>query len=1021
MCLVISIAAIVGVSCSDVVPPRPEPMATAEPIAVPKSNAAVTVTAQDPGLPIFNASYGTYCVTSPLADCGRPNFTAKGPNFAKKTAVQLTIGGSLNATPKSQYPTPGWSGPVFTGSVPPQGALWSNTCIGQLSISSNGDSGWFPCNGGNPRQFILAQGDINISRAWRYGEICSAPNNGRVYCETLSGAHTLRIERVPAVLSATASETTILQGDSITFSWKVTPEYIDQAGWSRLTIPVELSGWTYTMPGVATPLFCNYKTCKLKPTASGVLKIGGHVNGTAQSIDIPIKVLKDSLIVRGSQLVTRGSRGSWTASTARGTNFSVSGWQWAADSGIARTNVTECTTNKSCAADVFEAGTITVSGTIDGVGASSASLKVAVKSQIRLTANPTSTLVGSTSKFTFTVDGKVEKPGAWRWAGPDPSEAATCGAEIECIQQMRNPGVGTMTAYLSSDMTGDSASASVSIGLDCSTVLPPSGLVAPRRGVGAGVTARTTLSGSSSMMRATEACRRIDPDTGTAPPPPGPEPAPPPPPPSDSAYYRLKVVQYVGVAGGPRSGIGPPTIDDSVHFALVYPRNASVAFDYAAAPRYTDLVLLVDSVRTMAFKGTLQMTRDRVIHVGAAFDYSNDPIITSYRQRWRALLQTATDAGKVEAFRQHLSWYISQVAAQPAGSDSLDRKLNIAFILEVDLTRDQSLLREFDRALKGHVFSTPPGAPANQLEVLRPQDYRDTPTVYARRMAGQPGRTEVIFINGIFNTLDGVTGDHGPFDALKRIVDNNPLFPQSKADYFYNRNLEAQFTADGGFKCEATHKRTRQLFSKIVRWAAWATCKGAQIGLRFREWDPIEAVRQVVELQHGIDINDSRPLDADSLTAKLARYYHGALGAHTIFVTHSQGNLILAQALQQIEALEQRPLQQGPCTAHASLASPVEKSRFNPRLTSFQRGMIMNNDILLVLGAKNDFSRGNSAVSRQAQAAIDSTNVLLKLIPKVTWGFKAHEVMPNYFREPENHQTLTGWLTDLHTACQDLP
>ena len=125
-----------------------------------------------------------------------------------------------------------------------------------------------------------------------------------------------------------------------------------------------------------------------------------------------------------------------------------------------------------------------------------------------------------------------------------------------------------------------------------------------------------------------------------------------------------------------------------------------------------------------------------------------------------------------------------------------------------------------------------------------------------------------------------------------------------------------------------------------------------------------------------------------------------------------------------LERVEGRQLQVGQCTAHLSLASPTKKSSFvDGRLWSggYQNGLIMNHDFLLMF-SNNDFERGNSALARQAQLAIDAESAALsRLWLRFQWGSRVHGVMENYFLDPDIPVDMTGWLRGLYRTCVSPP
>jgi hypothetical protein len=235
--------------------------------------------------------------------------------------------------------------------------------------------------------------------------------------------------------------------------------------------------------------------------------------------------------------------------------------------------------------------------------------------------------------------------------------------------------------------------------------------------------------------------------------------------------------------------------------------------------------------------------------------------------------------------------------------------------------------------------------------------------------------------------------------------------------HFYNRNFATQVSDESNSCIVAYHWRSG-FFSTLGNKLLYLACKGLPYTHVLDDHDFLEATDQYLSLVYGT--KTPNPEDARRLTNTL-RMYHREWDAHTILVTHSQGNLLVAQALDSLPATQGAPIEAGHCTADLSLASPIVRSEFGLD-AHYLRGIDMNGDVLSIIGLLNDFPHIDSdisllATSDLARLARSSPNNTLLLNRMFQWGKRIHAVDHNYFSAHPGRDSVTSMLAQLHDEC----
>jgi len=134
-------------------------------------------------------------------------------------------------------------------------------------------------------------------------------------------------------------------------------------------------------------------------------------------------------------------------------------------------------------------------------------------------------------------------------------------------------------------------------------------------------------------------------------------------------------------------------------------------------------------------------------------------------------------------------------------------------------------------------------------------------------------------------------------------------------------------------------------------------------------------------------------------------------------VSHSQGNLLLANAVQLLPDIDNMYQTPQRCLGALTFASPIGSASFG--LSGMIRGMEMNKDILLMLPNRNDFPRYDDDRTVLATTQIDAeSNPFKKLSLRLSHGVKIHEVDWNYLTWPNSVDSVKSALRAIRHSCE---
>ncbi|MDQ2889189.1 MAG: hypothetical protein M3R65_01370 [Gemmatimonadota bacterium] len=161
----------------------------------------------------------------------------------------------------------------------------------------------------------------------------------------------------------------------------------------------------------------------------------------------------------------------------------------------------------------------------------------------------------------------------------------------------------------------------------------------------------------------------------------------------------------------------------------------------------------------------------------------------------------------------------------------------------------------------------------------------------------------------------------------------------------------------------------------------------------------------------------TRPKDVDSIAA-LTQNIRGS-GQHVVFVMHSQGNMMVQQALSLLVLRGQYAQSRDTtCVGGVALAAPTSSAW--PITARHLTGLVVNGDIILALG-HNNFTRVRTPMSDSA-AQVLSGSVLSKIsglasASAIRWGMRLHGAVDSYLTPPVMQDRVERAIVAAYRSC----
>ena len=463
-----------------------------------------------------------------------------------------------------------------------------------------------------------------------------------------------------------------------------------------------------------------------------------------------------------------------------------------------------------------------------------------------------------------------------------------------------------------------------------------------------------------------------------------------------SAKERLIRSVETGVEGGP-----------AAHDSL-YSFGASVAYDFTPAAGYHGLLVTLDG-EVVPSAGSIVMDRLHFLRATALKNVELPAGGEALLQSARAILTSSDPAA---AFQAHL--YDVMASYQSLGEAEATQRLKAIYHLAFDPVQDSAALRRVDDALSGQVFHVYPTP--SQTGALQSRSF-------ASESAEPPEPTVYLYVNGI-GTLDPTAGITAGilFDLLQSA---SLVHPNTVVDYFYNRSWVDQPSTETPeartVRCghnlgkRAEFPGDDDLYDRLL-----AACIATPLP---SEADIVEAIRQFIRVYHD---SPRFEVDAGLLAARIQEYRNA--GQHVLVVPHSEGNMMLQQAVTRLEGSGQfNVLRDSSCIGAMSLAAPTDVNW--PLDDHHLNHVIVRGDPIPYLGeilpgiGPNAWDPLDTQLSRDRDLslALAARSLPYNLAEYIRltyrWGILLHSVDRSYLGEPEPRQVIADSLGLLYKEC----
>jgi hypothetical protein len=256
--------------------------------------------------------------------------------------------------------------------------------------------------------------------------------------------------------------------------------------------------------------------------------------------------------------------------------------------------------------------------------------------------------------------------------------------------------------------------------------------------------------------------------------------------------------------------------------------------------------------------------------------------------------------------------------------------------------------------------------------------------------------TVVIYVNGIFNDLDA------PAQALiefENILSERGLRGKVELYNFYNPS--SAYTNNSLGKCLLRSMQT-------LSYNGWRRCEESIANI-----DLVQSSRQIAEII-GFTHPETEP---ESKTLAKIIKQERANGRKIILIGHSQGNLMIIQALEELREYDK-------CISIISLAGPSGKSSWAPWTEPNLDGFVVygdkTRDIINILGS-NDFPAIKTDISNSLDTEVakyDNTAGMIGIHMQVSSNVKLHSLLGSYLAGDKSRELVGRILEDQYNMLE---
>lgn len=451
-------------------------------------------------------------------------------------------------------------------------------------------------------------------------------------------------------------------------------------------------------------------------------------------------------------------------------------------------------------------------------------------------------------------------------------------------------------------------------------------------------------------------------------------------------------------------------------------RGERVMYNFAADSGYNNALVSLDQ-NPIPKRGRITMDESHVLIASADRESSIVPGDEWILHDARALLRSGD---KIASAQQLLD----KLDAMPDTVNIVERLQRVEMtVLKRDA--DATAMQALDAALEGHSFDagygdgTLDGAPGNGggggggiatalLVPLRPPaTLRPSPSIMTRTDAGGEPVT-IAYVNGILTT---------PLGAL--FAAHHVAILARRAQWYANVPFDVKLIYNRSAIADQTSNEDRCVLELGIKgdWLGLNSLPG-ELAKCLNSTEPKALAMLSDYTEAGTELvsvlnrsASTRPRDVDTVAAFATRMRDE--GRHLIFVMHSQGNLVVQQALTLLKTRGQyAQARDTTCIAGVALASPTSQAW--PISSRHLHGLVVEGDAILLLG-KNDFPRVRTPMSDSAARAttgsIRARIAGLATAASIRWGLRIHSVVQSYLTPQPIRGRIQDAIVSSYRGC----
>jgi hypothetical protein len=463
-------------------------------------------------------------------------------------------------------------------------------------------------------------------------------------------------------------------------------------------------------------------------------------------------------------------------------------------------------------------------------------------------------------------------------------------------------------------------------------------------------------------------------------------------------------------------------VEPGVHGSLAsgtyrYTAGERVRYRFAADSEYTNVLVMIDDDYAPN-PGSVVMNHHHLLVVSA----DRRVVVPHQDAQLARALRTLLRHPSATAAQQYLS-----TLDHVSDTVNIDARLQHVAQAVVDPIRDASALKKLDRTLEGHILFagsgigsfTPPepgggGGGVIVMDKLAPLTPRLS--VSTRALTGNEP-VILAYVNGILTDPVYALNTAHQVAHLAETM-QWPVDVPYEVRLLYNHSAIADK--------EPAHVTVSQCLWKLAKLVGTlginsfpkflATCSGKKVRDVIHHVDDfVEATRQYIQLTTNIGIPEQDAIAFADSTIQ----WREKLQQHVLFIAHSQGNLMVQQAVSLLAHTgHYHPAQDYTCIGAVSLAAPLSTDW--PISGLHLRGVAVDGDAILALGT-NHFPRVHTALSDSADAEVaywkQRGSKLKEITAKVLWAIRLHDVVNSYLNQPVSRAAIEQDISFTYGSC----